>query len=41
MSDSGLYRITVSTGEDALTFLVSHDADVPIGEHRVGLSGPA
>lgn len=41
MSDSGLYRITVSTSDDALTFLVSHDADVPIGEHRVGLSGPA
>lgn len=41
MTDSGLYRVTVRSTDDAVTFLVSHDADVPIGDHRVGLSGPA
>ena len=39
---SGLYRIAVEAdnGESA-TFLLAHDADVEIGRHRVGLSGPA
>lgn len=41
MTGTGLYRITVRSSRDALTFLVSHDADVPIGENRLGLSGPA
>lgn len=41
-SESGLYRVEVSsTTGDAAAFLVAHDADVAIGNHRSGLSGPA
>lgn len=38
---SGTYRVTVTDGEQAATFLVAHDDDVPIGDRRSGLSGPA
>jgi hypothetical protein len=38
---SGTYRVIVSDSDQTATFLVAHDADVAIGEHRVGLSGPA
>ena len=38
---SGTYRVVVSDSDQAATFLVAHDADVTIGEHRSGLSGPA
>ena len=38
--ESGVYRVRVdSDGEVAGQFLVAHDADVQIGEHRAGLSG--
>lgn len=38
--DSGVYRVQVSSdGQIAGQFLVAHDADVEIGEHRSGLSG--
>lgn len=39
---SGLYRVTVSSsaGESA-AFYIAHDAKVPIGPNREGLSGPA
>jgi hypothetical protein len=39
---TGLYRVTVD-GDDgqSVTCLLAHDADVEIGDHRVGLSGPA
>lgn len=38
---SGVYRVSVTNAERAATFLVAHDAEVPIGANRVGLSGPA
>lgn len=42
LGGSGLYRVTVSSSDDdQATFYVAHDADVPIGPNRVGLSGPA
>jgi len=42
LGDSGLYRVTVSSsaGESA-AFYIAHDAKVPIGSNREGLSGPA
>ncbi|MXW98909.1 MAG: DUF3883 domain-containing protein [Acidimicrobiaceae bacterium] len=42
LGDSGLYRVTVSSsaGESA-TFYIAHDARVPIGSNREGLTGPA
>ena len=42
LGDSGLYRVTVSNsaGESA-AFYIAHDAKVPIGPNREGLSGPA
>ncbi len=42
LGDSGLYRVTVSSsaGESA-AFYIAHDAKVPIGPNREGLSGPA
>lgn len=41
--DSGLYNVDIVTDddEDSRSFLVAHDADVEIGDHRGGLSGPA
>jgi hypothetical protein len=40
--ETGLYRVTVSADDgESATFLLAHDADVEIGRHRVGLSGPA
>ena len=40
--ESGMYRVSVSSSEGHTgTFLVAHNADVEIGEHRSGLSGPA
>ena len=42
MTDSGLFRVTVTADrEDVTSFLVAHDANVEIGEHRDGLTGPA
>lgn len=41
IAGSGLYRIAVRSTSESVAFLVAHDADVPIGEHRLGLSGPA
>lgn len=42
LGGSGLYRVTVSsTDKDWATFYIAHDANVPIGSNRVGLSGPA
>jgi Domain of unknown function (DUF3883) len=38
---SGAFRVTVTSAEQSASFLVAHDADVAIGGHRVGLSGPA
>ena len=42
LDDSGLYRVVVSSsaGESAV-FYIAHDARVPIGTNREGLSGPA
>jgi len=42
LGDSGLYRVTVSNsaGESA-AFYIAHNAKVPIGPNREGLSGPA
>jgi len=40
--ETGLYRVTVDADDgESATFLLAHDADVEIGDHRVGLSGPA
>lgn len=42
LGGSGLYRVTVSsTDADRAAFYIAHDANVPIGPNRVGLSGPA
>lgn len=42
LGGSGLYRVTVSsTDDDQASFYIAHDANVPIGANRVGLSGPA
>ena len=42
LGGSGLYRVTVSsTDDDQAAFYIAHDANVPIGSNRVGLSGPA
>lgn len=42
LTDSGLYRVDIVGRDDqAHRFLVGHDADVEIGSHRAGLSGPA
>ena len=41
LSGSGLYRVTITTDDETASFAVAHDADVVIGRHRVGLSGPA
>jgi hypothetical protein len=38
---SGVYRVSVTTSDEAATFVVAHDAEVAIGANRVGLSGPA
>ena len=38
---SGAYRISVSGDDQAMAFLVAHDADVAIDGNRTGLSGPA
>jgi hypothetical protein len=38
---SGVYRVSVAGDDAGATFVVAHDADVPIGGNRVGLSGPA
>jgi hypothetical protein len=38
---SGVYRVSVAGDDEDATFVVAHNADVSIGEHRVGLSGPA
>ena len=42
LGDSGLYKVVVwdSDGESA-AFYIAHDATVPIGSNRQGLSGPA
>jgi hypothetical protein len=40
--DSGLYIVDVVRDDDnSRSFLVAHNADVEIGDHRGGLSGPA
>ena len=42
LTESGLYRVDiVGRDEKDHRFLVAHDADVEIGDHRAGLSGPA
>jgi hypothetical protein len=42
LSATGVYRIlVVSDDGEGATFLVAHNADLEIGEHRRGLSGPA
>ena len=33
--------MTVSDGDQTATFVVVHDDEVPIGDRRAGLSGPA
>lgn len=43
LADSGVYRVSIAThvpGE-AWSFLLAHDADVAIGEHRAGLNAYA
>jgi hypothetical protein len=42
LSETGIYRVAVTASRgDERVFLVAHDADVEIGAHRSGLSGPA
>lgn len=42
LTETGLYRVDIVGRDDvAHRFLVAHDADVEIGDHRDGLSGPA
>lgn len=41
LDESGLYRVDLMEGEHSWSYLVAHDADVAIGEHRGGLTGPA
>ena len=38
---SGVYRVTVTDGDQTATFLLAHDEEVTIGACRAGLSGPA
>jgi hypothetical protein len=38
---SGRYRVDIDGETDRGTFIIAHDADVPVGEHRDGLAGPA
>jgi hypothetical protein len=40
-SGSGVYRVSVASDDESATFIVAHDADIAIGSHRLGLSGPA
>ena len=38
LADDGIFRITVSSaGDGSWTFLLAHDGQVPIGDHRGGL----
>ena len=42
LGGSGLYRVTVSSSDaESAAFYIAHDANVPIGSNREGLSGPA
>ena len=42
LQGSGLYEVQLTVDEqDTFSFLLAHDASVPIGQHRDGLSGPA
>lgn len=42
LSSTGLYRVAIESDDgESATFLIAHDADVEIGDHRSGLSGPA
>lgn len=42
LTTSGMYRVEVlSSDGDAGRFLLAHNGDVEIGDHRAGLSGPA
>ena len=42
LGGTGIYRVSLAAeSEDPATFLIAHDADVEIGEHRGGLQGLA
>lgn len=42
LGESGSYRVQVkSSSQGEASFVVAHDADVAIGNHRLGLTGPA
>jgi len=42
LHQSGVYRVDIAADDGAEgSFVIAHDADVEIGEHRSGLSGPA
>jgi hypothetical protein len=41
LDTTGLYRVSISSGDRAATFVVAHDADVEIGQHRGGLTAQA
>ena len=41
-AETGVYRVEIKSDQDERwTFVLAHDADITIGDHRGGLSGPA